>query len=555
MKIVLGLLLSLLLVACGGGGNEPFTADIQAGAPRPIANAAAMPAGQRVVIQMYQALYGMAPSNALMIDYAAQATADPAAFASILASNFDGVGNADLAKLVLDNLGVTGARVTAVNAKGQNEYIVLVDAVWQLFQAYPTMRGQVILNMINLLASLEADSTYGASAAAFNSQASINYSYSSSVTNTANAKPIDPNLSVSLKAAAGNLARSRASGSFIVTGWHDFSTLASPVQATPIYGTGTSGHQTPPSDGQYKNVPVIGFTETTTITTSSTTTTSRTFWYWWDYSLAIIVDSSKNIPVQQYSFPESVKAGSTGTLARSVNGGANSFLQTYSVSANTATSLIVDIVEVDANLYRSETRRSRYIIDIHGDITLMSVTQELSALGSLYESLTFTYQGSPPEIILPPAPVKPGTGTSTPKTYSVSATRMAQNFYSISGSSTILQTKFCYEFVYSDKATLKMTASTGSNDGTITFSNGASCDVAGAYGPVSLSGSYAATLTVETPPFYSDLATKSLFKADTSCFAFEYYSNSILNFNSGTILFGGGATCGLIGAYGLLRLS
>jgi hypothetical protein len=416
------------------------------------------------------------------------------------------------------------------------------------------MRGQVILNMTNLLADLEADSTYGISAAAFNSQASINYSYSSSATSIANAKPIDPNLSVSLKAAAGNLARSRASGSFVVTGWHDFSTLASPVQATPIYGTGTSGHQTPPSDGQYKSVPVTGFIETATIITSSTATTSRTFWYWRDYSLAIIVDSSKSIPIQPYSFPESVKAGSTGTLAKS-SSGAPSYLQTYSVSANTATSLFVDIVEVDANIYASETRRSRYNIDIHGNITLMSVTQEKSGLGSLYESLTFTYQGSPPEIILPPAPVKPGTGTSTPKTYSVSATRMAQNFYSLSGSSTILQTKFCYEFVYSGKATLKMTASTGSNDGTITFSNGTSCDVAGAYGPVSLSGSYAATLTVETPPFYSDHATKSLFKADTSCFAFEYYSNSILNFNSGTILFGGGATCGLIGAYGLLRLS
>jgi hypothetical protein len=115
MKIILGLLLSLLLVACGGGGNEPFTADIQAGAPRPIANAAVMPDGKGVVIHLYQALYGMAPSNALLINYAAQAAADSSAFANTLANSFSGMSHDELATLVLENLGVTAARVTAVN--------------------------------------------------------------------------------------------------------------------------------------------------------------------------------------------------------------------------------------------------------------------------------------------------------------------------------------------------------------------------------------------------------------------------------------------------------
>ena len=149
----------------------------------------------------------------------------------------------------------------------------------------------------------------------------------------------------------------------------------------------------------------------------------------------------------------------------------------------------------------------------------------------------------------------PTHGTGTSKNYSISATRMAQDFYSMSASSTILHTRFCYEFASSDSAILKMTGSTGNLDGSILFSNGASCDVAGAYGPIFLSGSYAAMLTVETLPFYSDLATKSLFRADASCLAYEYYSDSVLNFNAGTILFGSGATCTLIGAYGLLRLN
>jgi sugar lactone lactonase YvrE len=135
---------------------------------------------------MYQAFYGKAPSYALMTDYTAQATSDAAAFATILATAFASTSHTDLAKLVLANLGVTATTVTAVNSKGESEYAILLDAVQQIFAAFPTMRGQVILNMTNLLADLEADATYGAAAVAYNNQASANQTYS---TNPANTSP------------------------------------------------------------------------------------------------------------------------------------------------------------------------------------------------------------------------------------------------------------------------------------------------------------------------------------------------------------------------------
>jgi hypothetical protein len=171
-------LISLALIACGGG-TEPFASPpigaIKAAAPSPVKKATTITGGNAVVIHLYQALYGMAPSNALLVDYAFQSNNDASLFARNLTDRFATTNHADLAKLVLENLRVTATTVPAINAKGESEYALLADAVKQLFAAYPTMRGQVILNMTNLLAGLESDATYGAAAAAFNNQAFVNY--------------------------------------------------------------------------------------------------------------------------------------------------------------------------------------------------------------------------------------------------------------------------------------------------------------------------------------------------------------------------------------------
>ena len=184
MKLLSILLSAVFLVACGGGYETPV-AIIKTSVPHPVAKAATVSGGSAVAVHMYQALYGMAPSNAMLIAHTAQATADPAAFARTLASNFASTSNTALAKLVLDNLNVTAATVTAVNGQGQSEYAILLDALGQMFAFYGAeARGQIILNATNLLAGLETDVTYGVTAASYNNQATANYSYSSNSVNT-----------------------------------------------------------------------------------------------------------------------------------------------------------------------------------------------------------------------------------------------------------------------------------------------------------------------------------------------------------------------------------
>ena len=182
------LLCAIILAACGGGDQTPV-AVIKAGVPHPVANAATVSGGSAAAIHLYQALYGMAPGNVALIAHTAQATADPAAFARNLANNFAGTSSTALAKLVLDNLGVTATTVAAVNGQGQSEYAILLVALGQMFTVYgPNARGQIILNATSLLAGLESDASYGGVALTYNHQASANYAYSSNPTNAVAAR-------------------------------------------------------------------------------------------------------------------------------------------------------------------------------------------------------------------------------------------------------------------------------------------------------------------------------------------------------------------------------
>ena len=172
------------MAACGGGNDSVDTLSnpaIKASVPFPARKAVTVTGASGVVIGMHQALYGIAPSNVMLLDHTAQATTDASTFAQKLASTLNNNSHADLAKLVLDNLGVTPTSVPAINARGESEYHLLMDAVKQAFAAFPTMRGQVILNMTNLLAGLEIDATYGAAATAYNKHAADNFSESSIV--------------------------------------------------------------------------------------------------------------------------------------------------------------------------------------------------------------------------------------------------------------------------------------------------------------------------------------------------------------------------------------
>jgi hypothetical protein len=285
MKLLSILLISLVLVACGGGGQTPV-AVIKTSIPHPVANAATVSGGSGVAVHMYQALYGMAPSNATLSVHTVQATSDPSAFARTLTNNFASTSSTALAKLVLDNLNVTATTVTAVNAQGQSEYAILLDALGQMFAFYGAdARGQIILNATNLLAGLESDPTYGATAVSYNNQASVNFSYSSNSANTVAAaiSTATANAGATQNVTAGSTvtldgSASKADvGSTLTYKWKlterpifSFATLSSLTSVKPTFTVDTAGNYVATlivNDGKSDSLPV------TVIVTATATNT------------------------------------------------------------------------------------------------------------------------------------------------------------------------------------------------------------------------------------------------------------------------------------------
>lgn len=138
-----------------------------------------------VAVHMYQALYGGAPSNSLYNSYLSVInTSGSSAFAQQMADSFASTSDASLASTVLTNFGITSTSIATAS------YDALYAAVQQAFAAYPTARGQVILNMSNLLAGLEGDATFGTVAATYNNQALADFNYASNTANTTPGTPV-----------------------------------------------------------------------------------------------------------------------------------------------------------------------------------------------------------------------------------------------------------------------------------------------------------------------------------------------------------------------------
>ena len=180
---------AVILCSCGGG-SEPSVSVLQAppaqaGTVRPSMQAASKITGNvATAIQVFQAFAGQSPTYSMLLAYTTQASADAPAFAASLAKGYANTSDASLALMLLSNLGVTASSVPAVNAQGQSEYALLLDALGQMFAFYgPAARGQIILNATRLLANLENDATYGPVAINYNNQTWVNFNYA---TNPAN---------------------------------------------------------------------------------------------------------------------------------------------------------------------------------------------------------------------------------------------------------------------------------------------------------------------------------------------------------------------------------
>ncbi len=131
------------------------------------------------VLQVLEAFYGVAPSNAVYTNNLAFVAANgESAYANAIAANFAGTSNGALANTVLTNLGITP---TTVNLTA---YSSLLSALGEAFAAFPQSRGQVVLNLSNILTNLETNATYGNAASVFNDVIAASAAYSSNPANT-----------------------------------------------------------------------------------------------------------------------------------------------------------------------------------------------------------------------------------------------------------------------------------------------------------------------------------------------------------------------------------
>jgi hypothetical protein len=127
------------------------------------------------IIRVVEALYKQTPGYTFLTNFRTYVTENSIDdLANSLASSFSSQTDAQLAAVITGNLGLTGDAQTAGNAYLEGQ-----------FAANPAARGKVVLDAMNLLATMESDATFGAVAASFNSNTVASLTYSTVVANTA----------------------------------------------------------------------------------------------------------------------------------------------------------------------------------------------------------------------------------------------------------------------------------------------------------------------------------------------------------------------------------
>ena len=127
------------------------------------------------IIRVVEALYNQRPGSTLLGNFQTFVTENSIdAFANSLAADFSSSTDAELAAVITGNLGLTGEALAAGNA-----YLAAQ------FASNPAARGKVVLDAMNLLATMESDPVFGAVAATFNADTIASLTYSSTATNTA----------------------------------------------------------------------------------------------------------------------------------------------------------------------------------------------------------------------------------------------------------------------------------------------------------------------------------------------------------------------------------
>ncbi|MBC5764319.1 pre-peptidase C-terminal domain-containing protein [Ramlibacter albus] len=139
---------------------------------RPMVNVSAT---ARNVLGVYSAFYGNAPTSATYAtELGVYNSGGSSNYAADVAARFATTPNQSLAGTVLANLGVTAA--TTGGYTPSDSFTLVRDALTVYFTAFPSAKGQVVLNLVNLLANLERDTVWGQAAINFNNTLAARYS-------------------------------------------------------------------------------------------------------------------------------------------------------------------------------------------------------------------------------------------------------------------------------------------------------------------------------------------------------------------------------------------
>ncbi|MBI2770716.1 MAG: Ig-like domain-containing protein [Burkholderiales bacterium] len=170
-SISIGLVADLL-----AEGNETLTVTLGTGqsqsvtvvdTSRPVV---AIPTTSKTVISVYSAFFGSGPSGtAYTTDLGLLASQNDPGYAAAVAARFAGLSNSNLAVAILANVKISSSTTSDAS------YTLLRDALTQFFDAFPASKGQVVLNITNLLAGLERDGTWGMAAVLFNTAVAQTY--------------------------------------------------------------------------------------------------------------------------------------------------------------------------------------------------------------------------------------------------------------------------------------------------------------------------------------------------------------------------------------------
>lgn len=210
---------------------------------------------------------------------------------------------------------------------------------------------------------------------------------------------VDPNLTVPLQTAIANLVNNGVNKPFTVTGTIDKSTQATKIPLIPITGSGTLTVGSPTS-ATIGGTPALQSTSVITGTisangvTSSISGTSNSFFNTSNYTTIATIAGGKTMIFSPYTVPSAVKAGSTGSFGNGSDGqqvGPTTSTTAFSVSSDSATTLLLTLVQTTSSLSGGTQAQSVYRVSTTGAISPVSITTQLSFLGSVYEVLTFAF--------------------------------------------------------------------------------------------------------------------------------------------------------------------